>query len=55
MTVGGDRLDYEDSPSYPAFSLLDTKIMLNSIISDAHKGALYRTADIKNDYLNNHM
>ena len=55
MTVGGDRLDYEEDPSSPAVSLLDTKIMLNSVISDAHKGARYCTADIKNFYLNNPM
>ena len=55
MTVGGDRLDCEEDPSSPAVSLLDTKIMLNSVISDAHKGARYCTSDIKNFYLNNPM
>ena len=55
MTVGGDRLDFEDDTSSPAVSLLDTKIMLNSVISDAHKGARYCTADIVNFYLNNPM
>ena len=55
MTVGGDLLDCEEDPSSPAVSLLDTKIMLNSVISDAHKGARYCTSDIKNFYLNNPM
>ena len=52
---GGDRHDYEEDPSSPAVSLLDTKIMLSSVISDAHKGDRYCTADIKNFYLNNPM
>ena len=53
MTVGGDRLEYHDDPSAPAVGLLDTKIHLNSVISDADKGARYSTADIKNFNLNN--
>ena len=48
MTVGGDCLDYKDDLSPPAVSLLDTKIMLNSVKSGAHKGTRYCTADIKN-------
>ena len=55
MAVEGDRLDYEEDPSSPAISLLDTKIMLNSVISDAHKGARYYIAGIKMFYLNNPM
>ena len=55
LTVGGDKLDFEDDPSSPAAALLDIKIHLNSVISDAHKGARYGTADIKNYYLNNPM
>ena len=55
MTVGGDRLDYEDDSSFPVVAILDTKIMLNSIIPDAHKGTFFCTADIKNFYLNNPM
>ena len=53
LTVGGDRLDYSADPSAPAVGLLDTKIHLNSVISDAKRGARYCVADIENFYLNN--
>jgi hypothetical protein len=53
-TVGGDRLDYPaDNASSPAVSMLDTKVHLNSIISDAHKGARYLCMEISNYYLSN--
>ena len=55
LTVGGDQLDYEHDARSPAVSLLDTKLMINSVISDAHRGAIYCTADIQNFYLNNPM
>ena len=34
LTVGGDRLDYWGDSASPAASLLDTKLLLNSVISD---------------------
>ena len=52
MTVGEDRLDYDGNPS---FSLLNTKIFLNSVIYDAYTGARYGTVDVKDFYLNNPM
>ena len=55
MTVGGDKLDFDDDPASPDVSLLNTKIMINSVISDAHKGARFGTGDVKNFYLNNPM
>ena len=55
MTVGGDKLPYPDDPSSPSASLLDTKIMLNSVISDADRGARFMTADVKNFYLDTQM
>ena len=36
MTVGGDRLEYFEDTASPAATLLDTKLILNSTISD-HK------------------
>ena len=51
ITVGGDKLTYDGDPSSPAVSLLNIKIILNSVISDAHKGARFMTADIKKHYL----
>ena len=47
IVVGGDRLSYDDNPGSPAASLLKTKILLNSIISDACKGARFMSLDLK--------
>ena len=47
MTVRGYWSDFEDDPRSPAVSLLDTKTMLNGVLSDSHKGAQYCTSDIK--------
>ena len=55
MTVRGDKLEYEGDPSSPAVSLLNLKIILNSVISDAHKGARFSSTDIKNHYLQSPM
>ena len=55
LTSSGDKLNYEKDSRSPAVSLLDTKILLNRVISDADKGARYCTADINNFYLNNPM
>ena len=51
MTVGGEKLKCEGKPSSPIVSLLNKKIFLNSVISNAHKGASFSNADIKNHYL----
>jgi hypothetical protein len=51
MMVGGDRLDaYQDVRS-PAVGVIDTKLHLNSVISDAHLGARYCTGDLKDFFL----
>ena len=50
MTVGGDKLEYDGDPSSPVVSLLNTKIFLSIIISDAHEGARFSSVDIKNRY-----
>lgn len=47
MTVGGDRLPcYQDAGS-PAADLLETKILLDSVISYARTGARFMCLDIK--------
>ena len=51
MVVGGDRLSYPNDPASPAASLLETKLLLNSTISDAHKGARFLTCDLKDHFL----
>jgi hypothetical protein len=51
LTVGGDKLPYEDDAGSPAASLLETKLIINSVISDADKGARFCTADLKDHFL----
>ena len=51
IVVGGDRLTYEDDAGSPAASLLETKILLSSVISDAHKGARFMSLDLKEYFL----
>ena len=41
LTVGGEQLDCPYDTSSPAESLLETKLLLNSTISDAHLGARF--------------
>ena len=55
MTVGGDKLTYPDDPSSPSANLMDAKILINSVISDAHRGAHFMTCDVKNFYLDTPM
>ena len=50
LTIGGDRLDYEKEIASPA-NLLETKLLLNSVTSDAHKGAKFLGIDIKDFFL----
>ena len=51
LTVGGDRLDCPDDTSSPSASLLETKLLLNITISDAHLGARFMTMDLKDFFL----
>jgi len=51
LTVGGDRLDYNYDAGSPAASILETKLTINSVISDAHKGARFMGADLKDFFL----
>ena len=51
ITVGGDRLPYHDDAGSPAADLLETKILINSTISDAKKGARFMCLDIKDHFL----
>ena len=51
MVVGGDKLIYNDDAGAPAASLLETKILINSVISDSHKGSKFMTCDLKDFYL----
>ena len=50
LTVNGDKLECPDDVASPAASLLESKLLVNSTISDAHRGARFLTLDIK-DFL----
>jgi hypothetical protein len=55
ITVGGDKLDaYQDVRS-PAVGITDTKLHINSTISDAKFGARYCTGDLKDFFLVSEM
>ena len=47
LTVGGDRLKYARDAGAPAESLLETKLIVNSTISDAHADARFMCAGLK--------
>ena len=51
MVVGGDKLAYFEYPGSPAASLLETKLLLNSVISDAYLGARFLSCDLKEFFL----
>ena len=55
LTIGGDVLDYFGDTSSPTASLIETKLILNSTISDSHLGARFMTLDIKAYFLQSYL
>ena len=55
LNVGGDKLDYFGDSSSPAASLIETKLLLNSTISDAQKGARFLFIDLKDHFLQSNL
>lgn len=51
ITVGRDKLPYHEDAGSPAADLLETKLLLNSTISDAKRGARFMCLDIKDHFL----
>jgi hypothetical protein len=51
MTVGGDKLDTFQDDRSPAVGITDTKLHINSTISDAKHGARYCTGNLKDFFL----
>ena len=47
LIVGGDRLEYPEDTLSPVASLLESKILFNSKISDAFRGARFISCDLK--------
>ena len=55
LTVGGDRLDYDRDDASPGASLLETKLLLNSVILQSAYGCQFMTLDIKDFFLHTNM
>ena len=56
MTVGGDKLDYFDPTASPTASLIETKLLINSVISDHKtKNARFCSMDLKDFFLTTPM
>ena len=55
LVVGGDKLEYEFDVGAPAASMLETKVLINSVISNAKQGARFMSADLKDFFLSSQM
>ena len=55
LVFGVNHLVYEHDPGYPAVSMIETKILLNSIISDAQQGDRFMICDLKYFFLGTPM
>ena len=51
ITVGGYILTSDNDAGSPTANILETKVLLNSTISDPTKGARFMTPDIKDCFL----
>ena len=51
LTLGGDVLEYLGDASSPAASLIESKLIFNSVVSDSHRGARFMSLDIKDYFL----
>ena len=51
IVVGGDKLNCSYDTGSPAAGLLETKLLLNSVISDAINGARFFSLDLKDFFL----
>ena len=55
ITVGGGRILYAENSCSSAAYLLETRVLINSVILDAKHGAKFMTACIKDYFLDNSM
>jgi len=55
LTIGGDKLEYDNESASLAASLLETKIIVKSTISDAKHVACFLGMDIENFFLETPM
>ena len=54
LVVGGDKLPYLDDPGSPVVNLLETKLQLNSIISDVTMNSCFMSINLKSFSLFTH-
>ena len=56
MTVGGDKLDYPDETASPVATLIKTKLIINSVISDhARHNSKFCAINLKDFFLKTPM
>ena len=56
MTVGGDKLVYDNDTGLPTASILESKLLANSVISDHKKhNSKFCAIDLKDFFLNTPM
>ena len=53
ITVAGDRLQYAEDVGSPTTNILEAKRPLNSVTSDASKGARFLCADLIDHFVAN--
>lgn len=51
IVVGKDKLPYDFDAGLPAASLIETKLLINSLISEARKGACFFSTDVRDFFL----
>ena len=51
LVAGEDRLDYAGDLGAPEASLLETKLIINSVIFNAKDGAKFMSYDLKDFFL----
>ena len=51
LTVVGNRLEYPDDASSPKASILESKLIFNSTISDTNRGARLMSCEMKYFFL----
>ena len=50
VVIGDDKLPYYDDAGSPAANLIEIKLLLKIVISDAHQGACFMTLDLKDHF-----
>mmetsp|Transcript_11265 Transcript_11265/g.15885 ORF Transcript_11265/g.15885 Transcript_11265/m.15885 type:complete len:463 (+) Transcript_11265:115-1503(+) len=51
LVVRGDRLSYNEDSGSPAATMLETKLLINSVIFEAWKGARFLSLDLKDFFV----